>query len=496
MRERLNNLYRLTVRALGSKWAFTAILAFFVIQASWIALSFSYPMIYDEAYHFPVIKIFSNHWTPFIIDQPNDYDGFGDLRYASSIFYHYLMSWPYRFIELITQSEMYQVIILRLLNIAMVATGLVVFARLFRKVEIKQTYINVGLLVFVLLPIVPFVSAHISYDNMLFLLTAIYMIFAIRLVQSTQVVWSDHVWLVAIGCLASLVKSTFLPVFTVSVLYILVLSIRRYGWQFFSKLWKSLQQTTRKYQTLPVVVLLILTGLFLGVYLRNTIQYGSLKPSCEVTLSKERCDVGPSGGIARRNAHAIETKDQRPAMNPAGFTENWLKNMRTGTMYTAGLTSNNRELVVSDPLPVMNLLIFFGPIAGIGLLLYAWRSIEKSSSWYFLIVMVVTLFLAIFLVNLNGYYKTHSFFANQPRYLLSVLPILLVMITVASAYALRGYKWLKLVALAVVLLLFTQGGGVVTHILRSQDNWYWSDSRVINANNTVRNILQPIVKEH
>ena len=494
MRDGLNKIYTKAVVAVGSRWMLAVIILIFILQSLWIAFSFRYPMVYDESFHFPVIQIFSHELDPFITEQPRAYDTYGDLQYTNSVFYHYVMSWPYRIIELFTQHEPYQVVGLRVLNVFMAAAGLYVFARLFREIKIKQTYINAGLLVFTLLPIVPFVAAHVSYDNLLFLLTAVYLLIAVKIIQDKNIIWSDYAWLITIGCFAALVKFTFLPIFAASVLFLVGLLFKRYGRDFIVKILKSFQASAKRLQLITTMTLVLFISLFSITYIVPTIEYGSPTPNCFATMSKDRCMTGRNGRLIERGAEARATKEGRTALLLPIFTQSWISNMTilTGSTGSTYFLSGTFAKVM----PLVMSLVFFGALVGVAALLYAWRSLQKNDSWYLLVFITFTLFMAVYYTNLTDYFETRQFLANQPRYLLSVIPIITVMIITAIAYAFRNYGWMKLGMLVAAMALFTQGGGVITHILRSEDSWYWQNSTVIEANHKAKAILQPLVKEN
>lgn len=494
MRGRLDKIYTKAVDAIGSRWMLVAIIIIFILQSLWIAFSFRYPMVYDESFHFPVIQIFSHELDPFITEQPPAYDTYGDLQYSNSVFYHYLMSWPYRLIDLFTQYEPYQVVVLRVINVLMAAAGLLVFARLFRQIKIKPTYINTGLLVFTLLPIVPFVAAHISYDNLLLLLTAGYLLFATKIIQDKNIIWSDYAWLITIGCFAALVKFTFLPIFAASVLFLVGLLFKRYGRDFIVKMLKSFQASTGILRLITTTAMVLFISLFSITYIAPTVEYGSPTPSCFATMSKDRCMTGRNGQLIERGSEAKATKAERPGLALPIFTQNWINNMTTLTNSTG--STYYQSGTFAKTVPLVTSVVFFGVFVGAGVLLYSWRSLRKNYSWYFLVVIAIALLLAVYYTNLTGYLETHQFLANQPRYLLSVVPIVTVMIVAAAAYAFRNHGWIKLGIFATVLLLLTQGGGVTTHILRSDDSWYWQNSTVIEANHKAKAILRPLVKEN
>src|ERR1044071_4545924 len=112
-------------RTMGSRRFFWVVLGFFVFESLWIGLSAVYPMAFDEEFHLGVIRIYSQQWSPFLASQPENANQFGALVTDPSYLYHYLMSFPYRLIAVITDNLMVQVILLRLFNVGMMTCSVV-----------------------------------------------------------------------------------------------------------------------------------------------------------------------------------------------------------------------------------------------------------------------------------------------------------------------------------------------------------------------------------
>jgi len=180
MKFNFQNTHNFIRRVLGSRGFLVFIIILFAFQSAWIAFSFRYPMLYDEYFHVNVIKLFSQQLSPFITSQPTSYDIFGVLSYGVATLFHYLMSFPYRAISVFTDNLAIQVISMRLVCIAFTAVGIVLFNKLFQKIGIKQVFINVALLLFVLLPIVPFVAATVNYDNMHYSLLSVWIYYLVK----------------------------------------------------------------------------------------------------------------------------------------------------------------------------------------------------------------------------------------------------------------------------------------------------------------------------
>lgn len=490
----MRNAYKKVVVFLDTPLFFWIVLGLFVAQAVWVAFSLAFPIIFDEKFHFGVIQIFSHQWAPIITNQPSAYDYYRDLSHEASYTYHYLMSFPYRLISLATTDIGKQVVALRLINIGLFVTGLMVYARLLRNIGVRRAYISLGLLLFTMLPMVPHVAATVTYDNLVFLLAGWYLLLCVRVIKNSrtgQLPWIDYISLVGVGSFASLAKYSFLPIFAVTLVYLLIdLIIKvRHGVTLDVRKW-FLYENKIKLGIITFFVLLSV-GLFTRIYVVNVMNYGTPVPKCVVTLALERCEASD---VVRRDMLAQATKNSRPAKPLPEYTSIWVTNMVLGSSFAVANTVDGQG-AMRRPLPVFYNLLFFGAILSFLVLALEWKSLRRGPEWQFLFFAAVLVVASVYLLNVSDYYKIHAAYANQPRYLFVALPILLVMAVSAWARLLQRRVMLKALVLIGVLVLLTQGGGAVTLILRSSDNWYWQQGIVIKANHAAKKILQPLVKE-
>jgi len=493
MREKFETLYYFIRKLLDSKRFMAFIVIIFILQSVWIAASFRFPMLYDEDFHFDATRLYSQQISPVISSQPTYYDMYGSFSHGGATLFHYFMSIPFRIMSIFTNDKTIQVVSLRLICIVMVAVGILLYNRLFQKIGIKQIFINIGMLIFILLPIVTLISATINYDNMLFPLTALYLIICTNVLMDRKLNWRQLAWLVIIGCTASLVKYTFLPIFAISILFLTIVIYRRYKKNIFSKLYASFISTSKKQIVFMVALLALSVWMFSSIYIHNVISYKSLQPSCQQVMSKQRCS---KNSIALRDNNAELTKETRPLMQNPDFISIWVVQISNWTNITGIHLANGRGVVVSRPLPIIYTTVFIGGFVGLSVILYTWRSQKKNLSWYFLISVSVFLILTVFMQNYHTYIKLHMPYSIQPRYILTIVPILIVFSIVATNLALRKYRLVKLFLLFFMLILFSQGGGLVTHIIKSNDGFNWDYKAVRQINNSARNILNPFVKEN
>ena len=131
---------------------------------------------------------------------------------------------PFRVFSKFIHESAIVIILLRLINVAFVAAGLAVLAKFFRLIHVKRRYVSLGFLFFIALPVVPLVSAQINYDNLLFLCIAVFILLGTVITRAPKPDLVHLLLLIALGCFASLIKFTFLPVFFVAGLYLLSFS--------------------------------------------------------------------------------------------------------------------------------------------------------------------------------------------------------------------------------------------------------------------------------
>src|SRR5260221_3428494 len=203
------------VKWLRSERFFYVIIALLGLQAVWFALSARYPMAFDENFHFGLIQLHTNQWLPFFTNQPAHADIYGPVARDPSYLYHFLLSVPYRLITLFTYNQAVQVIILRFINIALALGAVILARRVLFRLGISRALSHASLLLFALVPIVPFLFAHINYDNLFFLVliwTLLLTFDWLDALKRHQVSLSQTITLLSLLALGCLVKYPFLPV--------------------------------------------------------------------------------------------------------------------------------------------------------------------------------------------------------------------------------------------------------------------------------------------
>lgn len=478
------------IRALASKQFFWLVICLFTIQALWVVFSIRYPILFDEVFHFEVIKVFGHQISPIVTNQPIKYDIYGNLTFGSASLYHYLLSYPYRLVASITADFTVQVIFLRIINVLMATTGLFVFARLFKAIGIKQLFINLSIFFFSLIPIVTLVSATISYDNLLFLLTAWFFLLGVQILQTKDISASRVLQFVIVGIFASLVKFTFLPIFVSGLVFVIAILFKKYGKHTLAKFTESVKNVSKSKQALLIVLFIVISSFFVGRYLVPIIKYGSPIPDCGVTLSRDRCLVS---NVYKYESGLKETKLDRPVEPPQQYVLSWLKNIVMQLDTSAAVTP--RGTLVGIAMPIFAILMATGAYIGVVALLIAWRKLDKNIGWYFLITMTCVLLATVLLFNAMSYYSAHLDINTQTRYLLSVFPIVMVMSLVAINDIIGNRHHIKFLVLVMVLLLCTQGGGIIKPILNANNEWYWQNSVIIETNNSIKNLIAPLVQE-
>ena len=488
---RLKHYAKAFTAFLASPRCFYIVVAIFAIQAVWFAITARYPMAFDEDFHFGLIKLHAQQWLPFFTSQPPHAEQFGALARDPSYLYHYLMSIPYRAIAFVTSNSIAQIIVLRLINIGMAVWCLILSKKLLARLGGGPALINSTLLLFVLVPIVPFLAAHINYDNLFILLTlgSILMAFDwLDQVAGAKISISHTVMLLILLTLSSLVKYAFLPI-AVTLGAVMLWQLwrqRDHRAALMASLISSVK-TLQRWQIVGLGVLLIASaGLFAERYAVNLVQYHSPNPDCSQVLSVGSClHYSP---WARDYQYAqVKPADVEP--NKLVYIWEWVYGMWLRSFFAISDTYDTQP-----PLPVPGFTVVV--IGGIGLITFICfaRRLLRGNIYRQTVILALILYIgALFVQTFQTYLKTNQPVAINGRYLLPFLPVIILLVGLAYSRLWRRKPVVKALAITVVLILFIQGGGILTFILRSNDSWYWPNNVVVTINHAVRETLKPFV---
>ncbi len=495
----MRKLTQTLTRFFGSRRFFYIVMGFFLFEALWLVFTAIYPMAFDEDFHFGLIKLYAHHWTPFLTEQPVGAEKYGAVVHDPSYLYHYLMSFPYRIVAFFTDSETKQVIALRLLNVAMFTYALVLYRKVMLRAKASAALANITLAIFVLIPIVPFLAAHVNYDNVFMILVPLLCLTGFAVIEGLQQKRIDlrAILAFAILCmLTSLVKYAALPVALAGVVFLLVVLVRAYRRRFKS-LWPDIKAgfggltTSAKYVWLGLFLLSAV--LFIQRYGVNLALYKTPVPDCGQILTVDQCNA--YGPWARDHGYAQQVPDDfKP--NPVTFMGSWLHGMWHRLFFAINSVKYYYINYLELPIPSHTASV----LAIVGLLAWVvwWRAVFRGNILLaFATTMALGYLLVLWLNGYEDYSKLGRAVAINGRYLLPIFPLLAIGMGKAIGLTLQKFKvqQAKPYLATIAILLFLYGGGVFTFILRSDATWDWPNQTVIHANNAVRKVLAPIIYE-
>lgn len=495
MRSFLNRI----VAILSSKHFFRAILGFFIFESVWIALSAVYPMAFDEDFHFGLIKVYSHYWLPFLSNQPPNANAYGAVARDSSYLYHYLMSFPYRIIALFVHGQTGQVILLRFINIGFFATGLVLFRRVLLRVKISRTLTNLSLLLFILIPIVPQLAAHINYDNLLIPLIAWACLLTFRAIDEIRRRSPSLRTLLMLGSVcvfATLVQYAFLPVFLGVVLFLIFITYRTYKGRL-KLLRTGLLHSWRGQSLVAKIFLVSLLVVGVGMFAQrdgvNLVEYHTFTPDCSTVLSVKQCSAYGPWDRNYVTHKAVEAKGGTITyFNPIEYLAVWSYWLWYRLFFAVNGPASGYTNYPPLPLPsaAAALIAIIGIVA-----VFKWRRrIFQGNAYLAFIFLVCVLYLAALWVDgYSQYHYTNELVFMNGRYLLPILLLMAAIVGRAFSVALRNMPSRKSILAVVALAFFLQGGGVLTFISRSDASWDWPNSVVVKVNNAARSITRPVI---
>jgi hypothetical protein len=473
---------------LSSNTFFRITLALFMLQSLWVAFSFKHPMLFDEEFHYGLIKVFSNHLWPIIDPQPIEYDYLRHISREGSYLFHYLFSYVYRLMDVFTLDETAKIIGLRILNISLFSLGIIKYRDLLRRASIPNVYINLSFVVFIFIPVATWVSATINYDNLIFLIIPVFLIRLVNILQKKDI--SKNLYFGTLLALVGvLVKFTFVPIVFAGILALLLPSFK------YRSIIKGVQLLSSEVSQNKIKFILLTIPVFLSlawvthIYGYNTARYYNPLPSCPTTLSPERCAASP---IVNNVARLSRLSDSRPETPLVSFPFIWSSQMFISLFGTANSTTEG-VVDYSLPLTVISVGYFILFILGVANLSYFMHQLVKNRVTRLLLLVFLINLGVIFFYNLKDYLIFNVGVAIQGRYMAITLPLILAPVVYSLGQTIRASS-IRIVLILLTVLVITQGGGLITHIMLSKDNWYWQNNYVINANNDAKRYLNGIVR--
>lgn len=454
-------------------------------------------MAFDEEYHLGLIKLYAGHPSPFWDGQPAGANSFGSVATDPSYFYHWVMSFPYRFATFFTDSATVQIIALRLLNIVLFIAAIPIWRRVMQKMGVTTPLVHAILALFVLIPIVPLLAGQINYDNLLFLLIAATCLLTFDIIsrptKNKTFPLAKLCWLAVLCLLAALTKYAFLPIFVVIVLAI--------GWRLRATYhsWSACYRAclraiissfmkSRYAFVGSLVVVLVCCLLFIQRDIGNVVRYHTPAPSCDAVLSVEECsEYGPW-----IRDYDLARNKQKTNYSPLAFSFDWVRGMWHRSIFT--LAGPTVDYQTRGPLTApAYTTIALGLLALIAVL---WRGVRVfrngNSALKVMTILSLVYVLALWLDGYEAYVRTGQAVAINGRYLLLVLLPIGAFLALCISDLLGKRPALKTLIISAALLGMLWGGGVLTFIIRSNDTWYWPNQTIIAVNRTVREWLIPI----
>jgi len=483
---------------LASKRFYYCILAFFVIESSWIAFSALYPQAFDENFHYGLIKVYSHYWLPFLSHQPPHADAYGAVARDPSYLYHYLMSFPYRFIALFVHGQGGQVIWLRFMNIALFGAGLILFRRLLRRAGVSRSLGNVTILLFVLIPIVPQMAAQINYDNMLFPLVAWACLQAFNVIDDIKArkLSSKRIMILLTTCFfTTLVKYAFLPIFAAIAIFLAVFLYKGYKGKF-GNLFKQLKTDFLKNSKLVKIGLPILLLLSFGMFFQrdgvNLIKYHSIEPDCSKVLTIKQCSAYSPWYYNYKNHNKVLSGQYVASDSIIVYTQKWFYWMWYRLFFAVnGATSNFAN---DPPLPLPSTAAVVLAIVSLLALIKARHYLFRKRPYLTLMLTVCLIYGVTLYVQGYSTYRYTAILENMNgRYLVPILIPLASVIGIALSSVIGKSKAVKSLLVVVVLVFFLDGGGIFTFVFNSDNSWYWDNSTVQKVNSGAKKITKHVV---
>lgn len=461
------------LRIAGSRLLQRLIVGYFLVQASYMALTTKIGIPPDERWHIGLIRFYvENGWSPFVADQRSDFQ-LGDLERNPNYLYHYGLSFLYRLSPFGDEGT---VILLRFVNIALAALTIFVLLAILRRLRLPLIVQNLTVFLLINTLMFTFLSASVNYDNLLILLAAIAFYGFFGLLEEPN--GRSFVTLLLGSLGAILAKQAAVPLVLLLFGVLALAHWRRWG-PFLTSI-RRWFRPARPSVVLACVCMLILIGLVAERYVGNVIQYGKLGVSCDRVHDVEQCEQ--YAVFSRNRTLAMNKPPSDQLMSLPEFSLRWTHGMFDRTV---------RIFAHKVPRPIYPLQMG-AFIVAIVLIFALIREMDRQYRTLNYGVAVAGLYiLVLLLVNWKSYRQYGVFgLALQGRY---AFPVIGIVYMAGSFYLLRllkGRRFGVLVGLTCLFILFA-GASLPAYLYSTDSTWYRSP--MASPTSTLHDALHTLV---
>ncbi|HZL07953.1 MAG TPA: hypothetical protein VFC50_02040 [Candidatus Dormibacteraeota bacterium] len=466
----MEEVTRKIVKLISSGWVFVLALLIFVAETAYLALTSRFPMAFDESYHFSLIKFFSHRLNPIVTSQASGTYGLGAIVQNPSFLYHYLLSFPYRFIALFTNSPEVEATSLRFVNIALALASLIIMRKLLRLMNLSDALVNIVMLVFALTPMVVLLSAQINYDNLLILAVTLCLYETVTFSKKLDRKIFDAKGLLTLACLClftSVVKFVFLPIFlaiTAFVGFKLALYRPPGGTGLIAVAKKSFADISKSTKLFLLAAGLLGSFFFVRLYGVNLVKYHNPAPQCNQVLNIQDCTryyAWDSNYNTRQQELAHPTTNM---MNVPQYNGYWL--LVNGFGLFGAIMPLLGPYYIS---PTFCLIVIILWAAAIACTIVNFKKVRKGNKNLLTVIGISLVYvLAIWGRNYHDYLQLGKPVAIDGRYLVPVLIYFYALLGLGTQYALADRRprqlIIKLALVALTVFSFIYYGGFVQYI--------------------------------
>lgn len=474
---RVETFARGIIQFAGGRFFLWAILSVFVVVNALLAFALRIN-ITDELYHLRIVDLYSGQLGWRLTNGP-DTTGLGDVQYFVSFLYHYLLSFPARMLDGLNVDEVTKIGLLRLISLGFVVGAVLVWRQIALIFRDSKPFANAITLAILAIPMTSTLSAMVNYDSLLMLTSALTIYSAARIVTGTKFSARDWLLYAGFGSLSLIVKYTFAPVFLTLTITLLILR-----WGQLRDVFAELRANGgHNIQWRPLVApgLLAVVALALTAtrYLSNLFTAGSVSPSCDAVAPYDYClTYGPFERNERLDA---QYPDQPPTLGGAAnfFLVEWFSGLVNTLALTGALGPNGA--VGTHP---TQLQAFFMNALAVLVIVMAlfFANLAKRELRTIAFVALLTHIAAQGWVNFGDYRAFGEMVGVSGRYFMPFIPFLLLLSGIGMLWLIDHVKrhhatWR--VGISLILLgMMTQGGGPLTVLGRSNDEFYHLDSPI------------------